>query len=162
MPGRIATAALLVLFAAWQGFCFVETWRDTRGLPRLANENFSWPAGWRMFTLLDRSQTRLDFEGFDGGEWVRLPMERWYPMRWDSGFRWERSAKDTGTLKVFLQAACDAAAAAGGPVEAARVVEVRWTRTPGSPVQPEVDRREKVRALHRCGRRVPVARGVEW
>ena len=49
----------------------------------------AWPANWRMFTFNDPSQVFVDFDGYVGtpeeGEWERLPMERWFPDRWESG-----------------------------------------------------------------------------
>lgn len=156
MPPRLPTLLLLALFAAYQGVCFVETWRDTRGLPKLLPDDLSWPAGWRMFTVLDKTNTRLDFEGWDGEAWVRLPMERWFPARWESGPRWARSGRDPRALQAFAAAACTRV-----EVDKIRVIEVRWERTPGVVLQPERRRRETERATWTCGRAVRPAAGRE-
>lgn len=136
---------LLVLFGGYQVLCFTETWRDTRGLPKLLNTNVSWPAGWRMFTLLDKGAFRLDFEGWDGEAWVRLPMERWLPTRWESGYRWERSDRDATTMRAFLAYACTRSG-----LEKVRVRRVDWERTPGLVLVPHKRERVKDVANRRC------------
>lgn len=154
MLARWLSLVLLVLFGAYQALCFVETYRDTAKMGKLLPPDISWPAGWRMFTLLDTWNTRLEFQGWDGEAWVRLPMERWFPAHWDSGHRWERSAGDALVLRAFLAEACERA-----PVTKARVVEMRWERTPGLVLQPENHRKETVRATWTCGSKKPTVRG---
>lgn len=162
---RWLTLLALLVFGTYQGVCFYETWRDTTGKPKLLPNDLTWPAGWRMFTVRDVSNTRLDFEGAAAGtddedeatRWVRLPMERWLPSRWDSGYRWERSGRDRGTLDAFLAYACERSG-----VERARVVEVRWRRQPGEALQTEVDRTVVVRAERRCSKRPPTVAGKVW
>jgi hypothetical protein len=151
---KVLTALALTLFTAYQVICFVDTKRDTDHLARLFPQNLTWPAGWRMFTLLDTWNTRIDFEGWDGEGWVRLPMERWLPTRWDSGYRWERSAADKYALDGFLAVACERSRLAK-----TRVVEVRWERTPAEPLQPERRRSANEKAERRCDRPVPTVHG---
>lgn len=157
MVRRVLTRLLLLGFAAWQLFCFVETWRDTTGKPRLADVNWSWPASWRMFTLLDKGDSRIEWEAWDGEEWVPMPLERWYPTRWDSGHRWERSGRDTGTIRAFLAAACRRA-----PVEKTRARLVTWERVPEGLWQPRKKERSTEITSWSCDRPAPRVRGKVW
>ena len=151
---RLFQLGCLLLFAGYQGLCFTATWRDTRGLPRLVNVNVTWPAGWRMFTLLDKGAFRLDFQGWDGEAWVRLPMERWLPTRWESGYRWERSDRDSYTMRAFLAYACERSG-----LEKTRVQRVDWERVPGVVLPPHKKERAKDVATRMCGMPAPIVAG---
>jgi hypothetical protein len=102
----VVTAALL-LFALYELAAF---WDLRSGKP-VFHETFGpifWPATWKMFTGYSHRHQLLEFQGLRDGEWHALPMKRWYPMRWDSGYRWERPRVriSHSTQAAFLEAAC--------------------------------------------------------
>lgn len=136
----------------------------------------AWPANWKMFTFKDPLQVFVDFEGWvpaaarggpaDGdaargdtapdGYWVRLPMERWYPARWESGYRWDKGGyENSAARRGWLRGACEHAneEAARGPGDAddagpavtkTRALVLHWTKSTGRGWQPQKQRKERV------------------
>ena len=118
----------------------------------------AWPAKWRMFTFFDHKQIFVDFEGWDGAQWVRLPMERWFPARWDSGYRWDKGNINSGAARrAWLGDACkhaneEAGADGSAPIVKARAGVVSWEKTPGKSWQPQKDPTLKVLGEVACQR----------
>lgn len=121
----------------------------------------AWPANWRMFTFKDPSQVFVDFEGWvpaptaagdpdeAGGYWVRLPMERWYPARWESGYRWDKGGvENPAARKGWLHGACDhaneEATRGGAAVTKTRAVVLHWAKSTGRSWQPQKQRKARV------------------
>lgn len=119
----------------------------------------AWPAKWRMFTFFDHKQVFVDFEGWDGARWVRLPMERWLPARWDSGYRWDKgNINSAGARRAWLNEACAHAneeageGGRGGAITKARAGVLTWEKTPGKSWQPQKDPALKVLGEVACPR----------
>ncbi len=152
--------ALLALLGAYNLATFHDVavgYGEEREVPQMASlpkalrqswltPTQAWPAKWRMFTFFDHKQVFVDFEGWDGTRWVRLPMERWFPARWDSGFRWDKgNINSSGARRGWLNEACKHAneeAADGAKADAPAITKVRantvtWEKTPGKQWQPQ-------------------------
>jgi len=144
---KILTTIGLALFGLYQLAGFVETMSDGNGPFREATGNYYWPARWKMFTNISWSHTVMDFEGWDDGEWVRLPMEEWYPAHWESGYRWERTpVYKYRTLQLpFLAAACEHA-----DMPRVRLMQRSWNKKLGQREEPRGDVREKVLRVREC------------
>lgn len=121
----------------------------------------AWPAKWQMFTFIDYEQVFVNFEGWDGAAWVRLPMERWFPARWESGYRWDKGGTNNPAARAaWLDAACrhanEEAGAGASPaalvVEKVRVNEVRWKKTPGRSWQAQRSPRTRTVGERQCRR----------
>jgi hypothetical protein len=138
---RWAQAGVLVLFAGYQLAAFVASraqagsWLATDVAPIVR------PAYWHFFTVARTEQVALHFEAHDGGMWREIPMDEWFPARWESGPRWNALGfgRDVGLApltrdervaseQAFLQAAC-----ARSEQERTRLVLVRWAKTLGPP-----------------------------
>lgn len=91
---RALQAALLVLFAAFQLAAFATSILGEQSELARALWPFDRLAHWHFFTRTRTEQVEYRFEGFskqedqDKPSWHRLPMEHWYPARWESGPRW--------------------------------------------------------------------------
>jgi hypothetical protein len=126
----------LLLFGAYQLAGAHESAQGARGELTAAIGDIFWMVNWRMFTGFSRSHTAILFYGFDGQTWRELPMEQWYPARWESGYRWERPwVYGSGELiRAFLGAAC-----ARSGDQATRMVKKTWHKTLGQAEQPDDD-----------------------
>ncbi len=126
--------AWLALFGAYQAAGFYESRQEARGPLTEAVGDIFWMINWRMFTGYNKTHTQILFMGQEGQTWRELPMETWYPARWESGYRWERPwVYSSGELKrAFLEAAC-----ARSGVTATKMVKKTWSKTLGSLAQPE-------------------------
>lgn len=126
--------AWLVCFGAYQLAGFYESRDESRGELTAAVGDVFWMINWRMFTGYNKSHTQILFQGLDGETWRDLPMEAWYPARWESGYRWERPwVYSSGELKrAFLEAACQRSG-----LSATRMIKKTWPKTLGSYEQPE-------------------------
>lgn len=146
--------AWLALFGAYQLAGFYESRHEARGPLTSAVGDVFWPINWRMFTGYSRSHTAVVFQGVEDGRWVDLPMEAWYPARWESGYRWERPwvYRSGELVTAFLDAAC---ARSGSP--ATRLVKKTWRKTLGQMEQPERDVKLELLGTRRCDspRRLP-------
>ena len=145
MLSRLKFAGALAFFLAFGAYhtaCFIQ-YRD---LPShfkpstYAGKNVFWFARWKMFTGLARYHTSAEFQGkfFDEDTqlmsgWAHLPMDEWYPARWESGYRWERPAvyKRPNVQVKFLELACERSGA-----KVVRMLKHRWRATLGQREQP--------------------------
>lgn len=145
---RAVTAALLALFALYQIAGGIESRYSARGPISAAVGDVFWPINWRMFTTLSRSHSQARFEGLEGGQWVTLPMEQWFPAKWESGYRWERPwVYEYRTLQEpFLVAACERSG-----LPAVRMVLRSWNKRLGQREQPVEKPREKLLRTWTCG-----------
>ncbi len=172
VAGGLRIAALLALAAynlatfhdtlvEWAPDHAADAWREAPAWikRRLMTGVEDWPANWRMFTFKDTTQVFVDFEGQtadDGDHWQRLPMERWLPARWESGFRWDKgNYNNAEAQRGWLRVACARAneeAYRATPMVRTRAVVVHWRKTTGQAWQPEKDRSEKVLGEMACRR----------
>lgn len=140
---RLLGTVFLLSFAAYQVGTFGEFRRWFQPSLRSRTANIYWASNWRMFTHEARYHVVLDFQGRTGNEdWVTLPMHRWYPARWESGYRWDRPAarRSRQIQEQFLHLACEKSG-----VAQTRMVSKRWKKRKGSMKQPM--RREKTKVL---------------
>jgi len=155
---RIKIAAqiiLLCLFAIYQAAGVYETFQSLsngREPLRAKFGNIFWPARWQMFTQLSQVQKRVVFEGKMDGKWQKLPMEEWFPEKWESGYRWERPPfyRSAGLQRPFLAAACNESGA-----QATRVILYTWPRVLGTSHQPMNNARRKTLSEWSCDRAAP-------
>jgi len=146
----------LFFFALYQVAGFSESRAGGNGPLRALTGDYYWPVNWSMFTGLSKTHTIMEFEGVENGEWVRLPMEEWYPAHWESGYRWERPwvYKWPSLQRPFLAAACQHTDA-----PYVRIVQRSWNKVLGQAEQPRKKVREKLLRVWECDRPYPMPPG---
>lgn len=162
----VGAVAFLMVFGAYHTACFLQ-YRD---LPpqftpsTYTGKNVFWFARWKMFTGLARYHTAAEFQGkfFDPNtqvvsDWTFLPMDEWYPARWESGYRWERPAVyNRPNVQVkFLEVACERSGAT-----TVRMLKHRWKATLGQREQPKKKYKIEELGVLDCRRRSSPAKGV--
>ena len=163
---RVCALVFLVLFGGYHLACviqyreFSEGWRPSE----IVGVNWFWFARWKMFTGLSTYHTVPEFQArsFDEtvqlmGEWEPIPMEEWFPARWESGYRWERpSAYNRPNVQVkFLELACERSGA-----DFVRLVLHKWKATLGQREQPVRKYRQKDLGVLDCTQKSKPAQGV--
>lgn len=141
---RFLAPVVLALFAGWELLCFSDNLQRLEKSPQRF-PGVTWPATWQMFTFKASGQESLAFEGRFGSVWVPIPMEEWYPARWESGYRWEAAASQKARLQPFLQVACERS----GATET-RMVRHVWKRTLATAAQFEQNAKVDVRGTLAC------------
>ena len=117
-------------------------------------------AYWHFFTVARKQHTAYRFEGSDGTEWRALPMEKWFPARWESGYRWyalggsrdvalpmPNKARATAIQQAFLEGACERSA-----LHETRLVQVVWKKVLGAEQRQPTTPETKVMATRTCSR----------
>ena len=131
---RLLGTVFLLTYLAYHVVSFGEFRRWFRPPMSLQTANIYWPNNWKMFTHKAKYHVAIAFEGRDpDGDWESLPMERWYPARWESGYRWDRpAARRYGQIQEqFLHLACQKS----GKTQT-RMVQKRWKKRMGRMSQP--------------------------
>jgi len=162
----IGAVAFFLAFGAYHIACFIQ-YRDIPAQYKASaytGSNVFWFARWKMFTGLSRYHTVPEFQGrtFDErtqvmSEWTSLPMEEWYPARWESGYRWERPAVYTrpNVQVKFLELACERSGAS-----VVRLLKHRWKATLGQRDQPKRNHKIEELGVLDCRRRSAKPRGI--
>lgn len=119
-----------------------------------------WMSNWSMFTPRNRWQKAVDIEYLVDGAWHPVDGGAYFPTRWESGFRWDRTSFRDSTFKMTTLGAafCDRMAAdPGSPSpERVRFIEVKWKKTLGTTDQArDAWVRYKLLRDHRCGDPAP-------
>ncbi|MEC7946805.1 MAG: hypothetical protein VX265_04510 [Myxococcota bacterium] len=115
-----------------------------------------WMSNWSMFTPRNRWQKAVDIEFQSGGAWHPVDGMDYFPTRWESGFRWDRTSFRNSSVKMRTLGAAFCArmtADDAAPVpDRVRFIEVKWRKTRGQLAQPR-DRWVRYKLLHdhRCG-----------
>jgi hypothetical protein len=154
---RLLGTALLLGFTAYQLATFGEFRRWFQPPLSRQTANIYWASNWRMFTHKARYHVALDFQGrSEDGDWTTLPMARWYPARWESGYRWDRRAvrRSRQIQEQFLHLACERSG-----MEQTRMVQQRWKKRRGRLEQPRRKVESKVLLTWTCGRRPRAPKG---
>lgn len=154
---RSLGTVFVLAYAAYHIASFGEYRRWFRPPLSLRTAHVFWPNNWKMFTHKARYHVALVFEGRDGdGEWEELPMHRWYPARWESGYRWDRPAvRRYGQIQEqFLRLACEKS----GKTET-RMVKLRWKKRMGRMAQPRRKVQSEILKTWACHRKARSPKG---
>ncbi len=143
---------LLAVFTAYHALAFWHAQYPPAPLADLLGRMY-WPSNWSMFTRYTRRHSRIVVQGSFDGQWRRLPMEQWFPMLWDTGYRWERTmvTRSVSLQRAFLWAACERS---GGAAEV-RFVRYSWPRRLGQMDQRMRRARHQIMRVWPCNRPVP-------
>jgi len=159
---RWLAVVFLMLFGGYHLACFVQYRDFSKGWrpSSFVGTNLFWFARWKMFTGLSTYHTVPEFQGRShehGMEWETLPMDEWYPARWESGYRWERPPvyKLARLQDAFLNLACERSGA-----QEVRMILHRWKATLGQREQPKRKYTKKQIRTFVCGDEIRRPKGV--
>lgn len=138
VPVLVALAALAFVFAS----AFLNTKDDFGGTWVRRYPAIHWLAGWSMFTNRNRSQVAVDGFVRDSpeGDWERIRLGTYFPARWESGLRFDRSGFRNSRSRMQVVAASLCGRMAADPdvaqPQAVKFVKVSWKKTLGQQKQP--------------------------
>lgn len=167
VPALVFCLALSTLFFS----SFLKCKDDVSGVWLDRYPWVHWMSNWSMFTPRNRWQKAVDIEYQSDGDWHAVDGMDYFPTRWESGFRWDRTSfRDSSTKMRTLGAAfCGRMTAdlESPSPDRIRFIEVKWKKTRGQLEQPrERWVRYKLLHDHRCGDPAPSGpKGVrlaEW
>lgn len=145
---KVCAALFLLLFTTFHLYSFAETITPKyQILNHPVLRTLRWTGLWVMFTYKSGRHKTMTFEAYQNEEWKRLPMEEWYPTKWESGYRWERRPVYASKSRQlpFAHAACERSGSS-----AVRIVMYQWRKTVGQKEQPMENPRTTVLNTFRC------------
>ena len=104
-----------------------------------------WFGSWQMFTLLDTGQSLVVAEQQVNGEWTKIPLEKLFPTRWESGPRYARSAFFDNRNNMAVLGAATCGRLPQRP-ERVRFFRLTWPKTLGE-AHPRPPKKHKRREL---------------
>ena len=157
-PALALCLGLALLF----GSAWYETLDDTPRTWIGRRPGLYWASNWSMFTNRNRKHRMLRASAryIEDGDWERVYLVQWFPARWESGLRFDRTSFTNSPSRMRTLAAALCGRMAAHPEHAAphevRFTLVTWRKTLGSRQQPRKRRVRRRKLLEwECGRTPP-------